>query len=166
MLRVRPNALHIKRTIRPLYGSTQATPASHFLDPDHDHSNPKWPGFAVVKGVGSTVHYPEAAEDLPYGLAGHYVGGDGIDELLEVGINAIAVWKLAADAEFEILAPAFDHEETWAENTLVYAATDTANAGRLVPEAYTDRTDEPIARVLQVVSPTKIIVGGLQARSL
>ncbi len=49
---------------------------------------------------------------VPYGLGALYVGGDGIDEVLDAGINAFAVWVLGPDAEFEIiLAPAFrDHE--------------------------------------------------------
>lgn len=166
MLRVRPNNMHIKRTIRPLYGSTQATPASTFLDPAHDHSNPKWPGFAVVKGEGELVGYPTAAGDLPYGLAALYVGGDGVNEVLETGVNVFAVWKLAADAEFEVLAPAFDEEEAWVDGELVYAATDAPNAGRLVPDAYATHTTAPIARVLKVVSSTKLIIGGLQARTL
>lgn len=166
MLRVRHNAMHIKRTIRPLYGSTQATPASCFLDPDHDHSVPKWPGFAVTKLEGQLVGYPGEAGDAPYGLAALYVGGDGVDEVLEVGVNNFAVWKLAPDAEFEILAPAFDQEEAWVDGELVYAATDAPNAGRLVPDAYATHTTLPIARVLQVVSPTKLIIGGLQPRTL
>lgn len=165
MIRVKPNTLHIKRTIRPLYGNTQATPASAFLDPDHDRTYPKWPGFAMVKGNGELVRFPSDADDLPYGLAAQYVGGDGIDEPLEVGINAMAVWKLSPDAEFEILAPAFDHTQTWADGDLVYAATDAANAGRLVPEGYTTRTTAPIARVLKIASPTKIVIGGLQPRT-
>ncbi len=167
MLRVRQNAMHIKRTIRPLYGSTQATPASCFLDPEHDHTNPKWPGFAVTKGEGDLVAYPAAAGDAPYGLAALYVGGDGVNEVLETGVNVFAVWKLAPDAEFEILAPAFDQEETWTDGELVYAATDAANAGRLVPAAYAAGTTTlPIARVLKVVSPTKLVIGGLQPRTL
>lgn len=65
---------------------------------------------------------------VPAGLVGQYIGGDGIDELLQVNLNAIAIWVMDTDAEFEVLAPVFDPQLPWAtvdpgngQDVLVYA---------------------------------------------
>lgn len=172
MIRTRLGASHIKRTLRQLYGFTQATPKSVFLDPDFDRQahNGVYPGYAMVKGAGELVTVSGLEDDLPYGLAALYVGGDGIDEPLDVGVNAFAVWALGSEAEFEVLAPAFDQDLTWTDGELVYASMVDGEQGRLVNDsvgaAGTDRTTAPVARVLKVASPTKLVVGGLQSRSL
>jgi len=51
---------------------------------------------------------------VPTGLLSQYIGGDNIDELLQVNLNAIAIWVMGPDAEFEVLAPAFDPQLAWA----------------------------------------------------
>jgi hypothetical protein len=194
MLRTQLNNNYIKRTIRPLYAWTQSTPASCFLDPNWTRNTPFWPGMAYVKTSGENVMplsgvtgaglqgvgNASAANVVPYGLGALYVGGDGIDEPLNVGINTFAVWKLTPDAEFEILAPAFDTNSTWTDpgdgtETLVYAIWTTtvtgSYPGQLVPSPTTNSggvpsgtvpTTYPVARLLKVSSPTKIIIGGLQ----
>lgn len=166
MIRTRLNQSYIKRTIRPLYGWTQATPASCFLDPAWDRSIPIWPGMVMAKGVGENVTLIGGTSHAPYGLAALYVGGDGIDEPLDVGINAFAVWKLAPDAEFEILAPAFDTSATFTDTanteTLLYAGTTGANRGKLVPSGTSGATTAPVARLLKVNSATKITIGGIR----
>lgn len=134
---------YVKRTIRPLYSWTQATPKSCFLDPAWTRAVPIWPGMGFVRSGGDLVTLAGAnstqmgtktmtgtaysgnagttlanAGQLPiYGLGALYVGGDGIDELLYAGINAFAVWVLGPDSEFEILAPAFDATQTWTDPT-------------------------------------------------
>ena len=132
---------YVKRTIRPLYSWTQATPKSCFLDPAWTRAVPVWPGMGFVRTGGDLVTLAGANStqmggksmtgtaysgnagttlsangNLPiYGLGALYVGGDGIDELLYAGINAFAVWVLGPDSEFEILAPAFDATQTWTD---------------------------------------------------
>ena len=168
MIRTRMATSYIKRTIRPLYGWTQATPASCFLDPNWDRSVNIWPGMVFMKTLGENVTLINAT-GVPYGLGALYVGGDGIDEPLDAGINTFAVWKLAPDAEFEVLAPAFDTTQTWTEagdgtEVLVYAQTAGANRGKLVPAGTSGATAQPVARLLKVNSATKLTIGGLRQK--
>jgi hypothetical protein len=192
VLRLQINQTYLKRTIRPNYAWTQATPASCFLDPAWNRLTPFWPGMVYVKTSGENVMplsgqtgsglqglgNAAATTVVPYGLGALYVGGDGIDEPLQVGINTFAVWKLTPDAEFEILAPAFDTNSTWVDpgdgtETLVYGIWTTTVSGsypgQLIPAAAsgvnvpsgTVGTSFPVARLLKVASPTKIVIGGL-----
>ena len=166
MLRTTMAKAYIKRTIRPLYGWTQMTPKSVFLDANWDRSVPVWPGMVFMRTVGENVSLINAT-GVPYGLGALYVGGDGIDEPLDSGINAFAVWVLGPDAEVEILAPAFDTSVAWTDpgdgtEVLVYAQTAGANRGKLVPAGTAGASAAPIARLLKVNSATKITVGGLR----
>lgn len=165
MLRTSLAKAYIKRTIRPLYAFTQATPKSVFVDPAWDLSVPIFPGMCLMKTVGENVSLVDAV-GYPYGLSAFYMGGDGIDEITEQGVNAMAVWVMDPTAEFEILDPAFDSSLSWVEPTngtlaLVYASTAGANRGKLVPAGATNASTRPVARLIKVVSSTKIIVGGL-----
>jgi hypothetical protein len=120
---------------------------------------------------GSTGSSFTAAQGPPvYGLGALYVGGDGIDELLYAGINAFAVWVLGPDAEFEILAPAFDATATWTDAgdgsgaALASVSTSGSNQGMLVPyDASSTTQSQPVARLLKVNSSTKLTIGGLPA---
>lgn len=166
MIRVRAANAHIKRTVRPTYAWTQATPKSVFLDPDWDRSVDIYPGMVLMRKSGETVALIDGT-GLPYGLAADYVGGDGFDPLLDVGLNATAVWVLGADAEFEVLAPAFDDTKTWTDpgngtELLVHASTTGANRGKLVPAGTSGATSQPVARLIKVNSPSKITIGGLR----
>jgi len=168
VIRTRMATSYIKRTIRPLYAWTQSTPASCFLDPAWDRSVNIWPGMVFMKTLGENVTLINAT-GVPYGLGALYVGGDGIDEPLDAGINTFAVWKLAPDAEFEVLAPAFDTTQTWTEagdgtEVLVYAQTAGANRGKLVPAGTSGATAQPVARLLKVNSATKLTIGGLRQK--
>jgi hypothetical protein len=139
-----PNQASLKRTFRPTYALTQATPKSGFLDPNWNRSVPIWPGMVLMRTTG--VSYAEQAQSfasgdivtpptytqtgfpagaeaaytlingtgVPAGLCGQYIGGDGLDELQTSGVNALACWVLGPDAEVEILAPAFDPSLSWA----------------------------------------------------
>lgn len=168
MIRTRMATSYIKRTIRPLYAWTQATPASCFLDAAWDRSVPVWPGMVFMRTSGENVTLINGT-GVPYGLSALYVGGDGIDEPLDAGINAFAVWKLSPDAEFEILAPAFDATATWTDpgdgtELLIYAQTTGANRGKLVPAGTSGASAQPVARLLKVNSATKITIGGLRQK--
>lgn len=168
MLRTRMATSYIKRTIRPLYGWTQSTPASCFLDPAWDRSVNIWPGMVFMRTSGENVTLLNAT-GVPYGLGALYVGGDGIDEPLDAGINTFAVWKLAPDAEFEVLAPAFDTTATWTDpgdgtELLIYGQTTGANRGKLVPAGTSGASAQPVARLLKVNSATKLTIGGLRQK--
>lgn len=179
MIRTTLDKAYIKRTIRPNYGWTQATPKSGFLDPAWDRSIPIWPGMALSRTTGALYTLTGAGMAVS-GLSGLYIGGDGIDEPKDQGVNAIAVWVLDPDAEFEILAPAFDTTAAWVDNTpgsdvLLYAraantggvvltgSNPTGMRGQLVPAGTAGTlSSQPCARLLSVVSPTKIVIGGLR----
>jgi hypothetical protein len=167
MLRTTLQLAYLKRTIRPLYGWTQSTPKSAFLDPAWDRSVNIWPGMCMMKTVGQNYTLLNTV-GVPAGLCGLYIGGDGIDEVLEQGINAIAVWVLDPDAEFQILSPAFDTAQTWTDpgtgvDTFVSASTTGANRGKLVPAGVGGASTKPIARLISVDSLTQITIGGLNS---
>jgi hypothetical protein len=170
MLRTRLAKSYIKRTIRPLYGWTQTTPKSVFLDPAWDRSVAVWPGMVFMKTAGENVSLIDGT-GLPYGLGALYVGGDGIDEVLDAGINAFSVWVLGPDAEFEILAPAFDVTSIGAltpavngTEDLLHAGTTGATRGMLVAAGAAGASTDPVCRLLKVNSPTKITIGGLRLK--
>jgi hypothetical protein len=165
MLRTTLAKAYIKRTFRPLYGWDQMTPKSMYLDPAWDRSVDIFPGMCMMRTSGENVTLINGTGH-PYGFSGLYIGGDGIDEVEEAGVNACAVWVLAADAEAEVLAPAFLTTDSWVDpgngtNVLVHASTTGASRGKLVPAGGTSPTTRPIARLLKVVSATKIVIGGL-----
>lgn len=168
MLRVPLSKAHLKRTLRPLYAFTQATPASVLLDPAWDRSVGIFPGMVAMKTTGEQVTLINGT-GTPYGLFEEFIGGDGIDEPLESGVNATGAWVLGPDSEFEVLAPAFDTGSSWAEAgdgtiVLCHAITDGANRGKLAPAGQAGRgtlSALPVCRLLKVDSATKIVVGGL-----
>lgn len=179
MLRTRQATSYIKRTIRPLYAWTQSTPKSCFLDASFTRNVNVWPGMVFTKTTGENVTLLGSASDatvanqVPYGLGALYVGGDGIDEPLDAGINAFAVWVLGPDSEFEVLAPAFDNTQAWTEagdgtETLIYGAAAGTGQGKLAlatnGSVVTTLSAQPVARLIKVNSPTKITIGGLRAK--
>lgn len=168
MLYTTINKAHIKRTIRPL-GFTQATPKALFLDPAWDRSVDIYPGMAMMRKGGDLVSLIDGT-GYPMGLSALYVGGDGVDEVEAQGVNAMTVWVLGPDAEFEILAPAFDADATWTDPTdgttlLVHAITTGTKRGQLCPAGAANASTRPVAKLLKVASASKIIVGGLQGTS-
>jgi hypothetical protein len=164
---------YIKRTIRPTYAWTQSTPKSCFLDSAWNRSVPLWPGMVYMRTSGENVSPISATSSVPYGLGALYVGGDGIDEPLDAGINTFAVWVMGPDSEFEILAPAFDSTQAWVDpgdgtEVLIYgAATGTARGCLALATngaAVTALTTQPVARLLKVNSASKITIGGLRQK--
>lgn len=141
-----------------------------FLDPAWDRSLPIWPGMVLSQTAGETVSLIGAG-GVPYGLAGDYVGGDGFDPLLDVGVNATSVWIMGSDAQFEVLSPAFDDTQAWTEpngttERLVYAITAGTGRGKLAlatnGAVATAISTLPVGRLLKVNSPSKITIGGLR----
>lgn len=167
MIRTTLDKAHIQRPFRPLYGWTQATPTAGFLDPNWDRSVPVWPGMVFMKTRGDNYTLIDGTGD-PAGFVGLYIGGDGVDELRQQGINALAVWTLAPDAEFEVLAPAFDTTASWVDpgdgtTVLCHAGTTGANRGKLVPAGTAGASAKPVCRLVRVDGANKIVIGGLRA---
>lgn len=182
MFRTQLATNYLKRPIRPLYGWTQATPKSGYLDPAWTRTSPIYPGFALTKTAGNNYTVLGAgtgtkANQVPAGFVGQWIGGAGIDELLESGVNALSVWVLGPDAEFEILAPAFDNSLTWTDpgdgtESFVYAYTAQSTPvgqnglqGQLCTSGASTggatASTFPVARLIQVESTNSIIIGGL-----
>jgi hypothetical protein len=161
---------YLKRTIRPVYAWTQATPASMYVDPAWDKSVDIYPGMALMKTSGENVTLLNGT-GVPFGLAAFFMAPVlGIDEITEQGINAVGVWQLGPDAQFQVLAPAFDTTATWTDPgdgtvTLVHAYTSGAKRGKLCPAGASGASTVPVARLLEVNSASQITVGGLQGRS-
>lgn len=173
MIRTRMATSYIKRTIRPLYGWTQMTPTSCFLDANWDRSVDIWPGMVFMRTSGENVSLVGATSSVPYGLGALYVGGDGIDEPLDAGINTFAVWVMGPDAQAEILAPAFDDTQAWVDpgdgtEKLIYGIATGTGRGKLAlatnGAVATALTVQPVARLLKVNSATKITIGGLRQK--
>lgn len=120
-----------KRTCRPLYANTQATPYAANLTADYRVDGALeiasvQPAVIVTGSKGSLlpgqVVYREkdsekvkvatnaavSAKQKPFGLLANFVGGD-LDEGFSGDSlqNSVGVWR-GPDAVFEILAPAFD----------------------------------------------------------
>lgn len=166
MLRVPLAKAYLKRTFRPLYGWTQMTPKSQFMDPAWDLSVPIWPGMGLMKTVGENVSLINGT-GVPYGFASFYMGGDGIDEITSQGVNAVGCWVMGPDAEAEVMDPAFDSTLSWAEPTdgtlvLVHAYASGPKRGKLCPAGTALATALPFAKLIKVNSSTKITIGGLR----
>lgn len=169
MLKVPQSLSYIKRSLRPQYANTQATPKGVLLDPAWSGVD-IYPGMAMVKQAGQQVTLAAATTDRVYGLANFYQAPVlGITEITDQGINATSVWVLGPDSEFAVDSPAFDASLTWTDPgaagqpTLVSAYTSAAGAkqGQLCPAGTANSLTLPFARLLQVVSPTTIVIGGL-----
>lgn len=173
MLRVSLANAYIKRTIRPTYAFTQATPKSVFLDPAWNKVVDIFPGMALMKTSGENVTLlgGSTTNNVPIGLSAFYCAPVfGIDEITEQGVNAAAYWHMGPDAEFQVLAPAFDAGVAWTDpgdGTIVKVTAYTAGPkrGQLCPLGTSDGTNLPssiaIARLLEVNSATEITIGGL-----
>ena len=183
------NVLNVHRTLRINYGWTQTTPKAVYLDPAWNRSVPIWPGMVAMKtlGAGGPNYTLINGVGYPAGLIANYIGGDGVDELAYSGINAMGVWVLGPDAEFQVLAPAFDASLAWTDpgnGTDLLISARTVNAGvigglngsggplgtfglqgQLVPAGTAGASVDPIALLISVDSATQITIGGLLVRA-
>lgn len=187
MLRIRNlSNQYQKRTIRPVYGQTQATPYAAVLDPalrDNDGSfvapttddtnvngltyaggapftyqGGFIPGTVVTKSEGESILPHNGVTGVrPWGLLANFVGGT-IDDLGDE--NYVGVWY-GKDSVYEILAPAFNDDG-------LSVAYDAATAGNPVPlyagldsrltSDDTNRDDDDIVGFLYEYNPSKILV--------
>ena len=123
-----------KRTCRPLYANTQATPYAAKLADSYRSSgalslpsaayklqNGLIPGMVVTRlknseqvavATGEPTADATTTKEYPFGLLANFVGGD-LDEGFSGDSlqNEVGVWR-GPDAVFEILAPAFDDAGT------------------------------------------------------
>lgn len=166
MFNVTPDTVAQKRTIRPLYAQTQATPYGGFLDPAWDRTVDIYPGMVMTKLAGEVFTLQKTGTQQPFGLAALFVAPTlGIDEVRATGTNLFTVWTGAIDAVFEILSPAFDTTADWTLPTdgtrKMIFSTLTAHAqgpGKLTTGVAADRDTTPIAELLDVVGTTKIVI--------
>jgi hypothetical protein len=89
LLRVPLNRSYLKRTIRPLYSWTAATPKSQFIDPAWDSSIPIYPGMCLMKTVGENVTLVDGTGD-PYGLSAF----DEVNGIKRLGVGMIGPIQL------------------------------------------------------------------------
>ena len=173
------------RTIKPLYAFHQATPQGFTLDPNWDTSTADiLPGMVMTNIGGNCVTLSDGlAGTASYGLSAAFCAPVlKIDEVTDSGIDAMGVWVGGLDAQFSVLAPAFDtgitgtNSVSWSDaaealedgtEVLLVPGKGTANRGKLVPQVATSNTDaghatdkdaSPIARLIEVVSTTEIII--------
>lgn len=169
MLRTPLALSYLKRTCRPLYANTQATPKAMYLDPAWNSSVDIYPGMALMKTAGENVT-PINGTGVIFGLSAFYEAPVlGITEISSQGVNAVGVWVLGPDAEFQILGPAFDTSLSWTDPgdgtiTLISAYTSGANRGVLCPAGTGGAATVPIARLIAVNSASSITIGGLSGR--
>ena len=162
MFRTTANNPSQKRTIRPLYAQTQATPWACFLDPTWNRSKDILPGMVMARTTGEQVTlFTGAANQVPFGFAALFVAPQlGIDETINTGSNNYAVWVGDQTSEFEILAPAFDTTATWTlQAGKVQYLTGNAN-GKLTPTGAT--AANACAILIDVVGTDKIIIQPVQ----
>lgn len=110
-----------RRTLRPLYGQTQAYPYAAQLDSAFDRTQGAYagtnaitgakgaiiPGLVANKKVGETVTLSgaAAASNRPFGLFANFVGGEISD--IPSDQSSVGVWR-GAGSVYELLAPSFD----------------------------------------------------------
>ena len=176
MIRTSLELNYVKRTLRQLYGYTQATPVSGFLDTAWTRSVAIYPGMVMTRTTGDNYTLigsaAQTTSDVPAGLVYQFIGGYGVDELLDCGFNGLSVFVLGPDAEFEVLAPAFDvtggtSSAGWTQTSgldnYVYASVSGANQGQLVASDCSTKSTHPVARLIQIESPTVLRIGGILA---
>ena len=170
MLRTPLNLNYQKRTIRPLYANTQATPKGMFLDPNWAFGVDIFPGMVMDKVVGVagnvvTLH-ATGSSAAAVGLADFFEAPlFGIRQITDSGINACAVWVLGPDAEFVVLPPAFDTSLTYLRGDLLYGTAAGAKQGQLTNVLTAN--GPAIAKVLDITTgalpaQSVLTIGGLR----
>ena len=159
-----------KRTLRPLYAQSQATPYGGFLSADWTKAVDIYPGMVMAKVVGENFTLAGTASGggvLPataglirgFGLSALFVAPTlGVDETTASGLNVFSVWQGGPDATFEILAPAFATTQSWSETAsstgavVMLGITNASHAdgpGKLALMDGTNVIETPVARLIQ-----------------
>jgi hypothetical protein len=153
-----------KRTIRPLYAATQATPWAGYLDPNWTRTVDIYPGMVMTKLANEVFTLASTSTAKGFGLADLFVAPVlGIDEVKQSGTNNFTVWVGGLDSAFEVLAPAFDTTADWSMPTdgtrKLLTHTLTAHAkgpGLLTPVGTANASANPIAELISVIGTGKI----------
>jgi len=185
-----------KRTCRPLYANTQATPYAAKLSDSYRSSgvlslpsaaaklqNGLMPGMVVTRlkgteqvAVTATAANSDVATEPAFGLLANFVGGD-LDEGFSGDSlqNEVGVWR-GPDSVFEILAPAFNDAGTLLDGSSITGAQSLTAAitaatapgtdvllyggpdGRLVALSSAPSNKKPVARLVERVSASRIVV--------
>ncbi|HEY6019042.1 MAG TPA: hypothetical protein VIY48_03855 [Candidatus Paceibacterota bacterium] len=164
-----------KRTLRPLYAQSQATPYGGFLSPSWTKAVDIYPGMVMAKLAGEVFTLagtasgggvlpaagatPGASLVRAFGLSALFVAPTlGVDETVLSGLNTFTVWQGGPDATFEILAPAFATSQAWSETASsdggivmlgVTNASHTDGPGKLALMDGTNVVETPVARLIQ-----------------
>ena len=153
----------VHRTCTPLYEKYEATPYNTFLDPS-DTTN-IYSGMVLYRTGPDTVANAGSATSTvgakPFGLS-VLDRNPNIDDVSQTGINAWAVWLGGSNAFFTISAPAFDTTQAYSvltngARTLLYTASGTGQL-TTVTGASTTLASVPVAELIDVISPTQIVV--------
>ena len=166
MFRTTVGNLTQKRTIRPLFAQTQATPYPGFLDPNWTRATDIYPGVVMTKLAKETFTVATTDTTKPWGLSALFVAPAlGIDEVKASGTNNFTVWKGDSQATFEVLAPAFAADGDWALPTdgsrklLTYTnASHAQGPGRLTTVGATNANTALVAELVDVIGTNKIVV--------
>lgn len=152
-----------KRTLRPLYAHTQATPYAGFIDPE-------WMKTKAVDVFPGTVMYRKKGEVFApltsaagnkakaFGLSAMFVAPKaGIDEVTPTATNTFAVWVGGSDSLFELSAPAFDTTATYTLKEDGERQYLTANADGLLTSTGATK-ENAVAELIDVIGTTKLII--------
>ena len=148
-----------RRTLRPLYASTQATPWGGFLDPNLNFAYDILPGTVMQRLYGEVfAPYTGVAGTTPFGLSALFVAPSlGVSEVSGGGTGVFTVWVGGDQAVFEVLAPAFDTSATWPTKTGPGRYMLTGNSkGQLTPAGVT--SENAIAELIDIPSADKIVI--------
>lgn len=146
----------VHRTCTPLYEKYEATPYNTFLDPTETGNI--YSGMVVQRTGADTVKLYDGtnATGKPFGLAAFDRNGN-IDDLSQVGLNAVSVWLGGSNAFFTIGAPAFDASQAYTVPTdgshkFLYATS----TGVITSVQGTNTT--PVAELIDVLGSTQIVI--------
>lgn len=162
-----------KRTIRPLYAQSQATPYGGFLSTTWTKAVDIYPGMVMAKLQGENFTLAGTASGggvLP--ATGGLIRGFGLSALFcapsiqldetqyphDSSLNVFTVWQGGPDATFEVLAPAFAVDQSWSETLSndggvvmlgITNASHTDGPGKLALMDGTNVIELPVARLIQ-----------------
>jgi hypothetical protein len=165
-----------KRTCASLY-TNAASPQSYTFDANYSGID-IYPGMvAMMHADGEVTVCSGLAADFPLGLFANFCAPTlGVDEVTTDPNRQIGVWVGGADAQFSVLAPAFDTNADWhvgvdGADVLLCAARGASNKGQLTILANVDTSGyevdadaEVVAKLISVVSATEIIVAPVYKR--
>ena len=162
-----------KRTLRPLYAQSQATPYGGFLSTSWTKAVDIYPGMVMAKVTGENFTLAGTASGggvLPataglirgFGLSALFCAPTlGIDETQyphDSSLNVFTVWRAAAGNAFEIVDPAFASSQAWSETASsdggvvmlgITNASHTDGPGKLALMDGTNVIELPVARLIQ-----------------